>query len=220
MELIRVVLADDHTLVRAGIRSLLEAIGNVEVVAEASNGREALEQVRKHGPDLVVFDIGMKEMDGLQAAAALSQEYPQIRCIILSMHSTRDVVERALQAGASAYLVKDAAITELELAVHAVIRGEVYLSPAISRQMIASHMPGGRAARSQEDALTDRQREVLQMIAAGKSTKEIARLLAISGKTVEAHRAQIMDRLGVRNVANLVMEAVRRGIVHVEKDAG
>lgn len=218
MAKIRVVLADDHTLVRAGIRNLLESIENVVVLGEASNGREALELVRRHKPDLVVLDIGMKEMDGLQAADALRRELPQVKSIILSMHSTRDVVERALQAGASAYLVKDAAITELELAVRAVSRGEVYLSPAVSRQMIAGHLPGGRAQADADDTLTGRQREVLHLIAAGRSTKEIARELGVSGKTVEAHRAQIMDRLGVRNVANLVMEAVRRGLVHVQKD--
>ncbi len=217
MTTIRVVIADDHTLVRAGIRTLLEDIEYVEVVAEAANGREALELTRKHHPDLAVLDIGMKEMDGLQAAAAIRREFPQVRVIMLSMHSTRDVVEQALRAGASAYLVKDAAITELELAVRAVSRGEVYLSPAVSRQVVAGYMPGG-AKRSPDDTLTRRQREILQLIASGKNTKEIARALTLSPKTVEAHRAQIMERLNVRNVANLVMEAVRRGIVHVEKD--
>jgi len=220
MTKIRVVLADDHTLVRAGIRTLLEGIDNVEVVAEASDGREALELTRKHLPELAVLDIGMKEMDGLQAAAAIRREFPETKVIILSMHSTRDVVEQALRAGASAYLVKDAAVTELELAVHAVSRGEVFLSPAVSRQVVAGYMGGGRAERSAENALTGRQLEVLQQIGAGKSTKEIARALGLSAKTVEAHRAQIMERLGVRNVADLVMEALSRGLIQVRKGGG
>jgi DNA-binding NarL/FixJ family response regulator len=217
---IRVVLADDHTLVRAGIRTLLESIESVEVVGEASNGREALELVRKHLPDLVLLDIGMKEMDGLQAAAAIRQEHPQIKAIILSMHSTPDVVEQALRAGASAYLVKDAAITELELAVRAAMRGEVFLSPAVSAQIVAGYVQGDQARRLPDDALTARQQEVLQLIGSGKSTKEIARLLGISTKTVEAHRAQIMEKLGVRNVAKLMMEAVGRGLISVKKTDG
>jgi DNA-binding NarL/FixJ family response regulator len=217
---IRVVLADDHTLVRAGIRTLLESIEGVEVVGEASNGREALELVRKHEPDLVLLDIGMKEMDGLQAAAAIKQELPQIKAIILSMHSTPDVVEQALRAGASAYLVKDAAITELELAVRAAMRGEVFLSPAVSAQIVAGYVQGDQVRRLPDDALTSRQQEVLQLIGSGKSTKEIARLLGISTKTVEAHRAQIMEKLGVRNVAKLMMEAVGRGLISVKKTDG
>jgi DNA-binding NarL/FixJ family response regulator len=217
---IRVVLADDHTLVRAGIRTLVESIENVEVVGEAANGREALELVRQHLPDLVLLDIGMKGMDGLQAAAAIKQELPQIKAIILSMHSTPDVVEQALRAGASAYLVKDAAITELEIAVRAAMRGEVYLSPAVSAQVVAGYVQGDQARRLPDDALTSRQQEVLQLIGSGKSTKEIARTLGISTKTVEAHRAQIMEKLGVRNIAELMMEAVGRGLISVKRTEG
>jgi DNA-binding NarL/FixJ family response regulator len=213
---IRVVLADDHTLVRAGIRTLLESLDGLEVVGEASDGGQALELARAKLPDIVVLDIGMKEMDGLQAAAALKQELPQIKTIMLSMHSTPDVVEQALRAGASAYLVKDAATTELELAVRAVMRGEVYLSPAVSRQVVAGYMRDDKTESMPDEALTSRQREVLQMIATGNSTKEIARAMNISAKTVEAHRAQIMEKLGVRNVANLVMEAIRRGLISVK----
>ena len=213
-----VVLADDHTLVRAGIRGLLEGIENVEVVGEAANGREALELVRKHHPELVVLDIGMKDMDGLQATEAIKREFPQTTAIILSMHSTHDVVERALRAGASAYLVKDAAVMELEIALRAVARGETYLSPAVSKQVVAGYMENGKIERS-ADALTDRQREVLRLIAEGKSNKEIARALSLSAKTIEAHRAQIMERLGASNVADLIMEAISRGLVQVRKAA-
>jgi DNA-binding NarL/FixJ family response regulator len=213
---VRVVLADDHTLVRAGIRTLLESLDNVEVVGEASDGGQALELARTQLPDIVLLDIGMKEMDGLRAAAALRLELPQIKTIMLSMHSTADVVEQALRAGASAYLVKDAATTELELAVRAVMRGEVYLSPAISRQVVAGYVRNDASKPMSDEGLTARQLEVLRMIASGQSTKEIARALGISAKTVEAHRAQIMEKLGVRNVANLVMEAVRRGLISVK----
>jgi DNA-binding NarL/FixJ family response regulator len=217
MSKIRIVLADDHTLVRAGMRTLLEAIENVEIVAEAANGREAVELARLHNPDMVVLDIGMAEMDGLQATIAIKRELPSVKAIILSMHDTSDIVEQALRAGASAYLVKNAAITELELAVRAVTRGDVYLSPAISRQVVAGYVKGGHAERDRADALTPRQHEILKLIGQGKNTKEIARLLDLSGKTVEAHRAQIMERLGVRDVANLVLEAIRRGLIQVEK---
>lgn len=172
---------------------------------------------RKHRPDMVVLDIGMAEMDGLQATAAIRSELPDVKAIILSMHNTGDIVEQALRAGASAYLVKDAAITELELAVRAVSRGDVYLSPAISRQVVAGYVKGGRGDRGPADVLTLRQHEILQLIGEGKNTKEIARLLNLSGKTVEAHRAQIMERLGVRDIANLVLEAIRKGLISVKK---
>ncbi len=217
MNKIRIVLADDHTLVRAGIRSLLETMDEVEVVAEAGNGREALELARKHGPELAVLDIGMAEMDGLQATAAIRRERPDVKVIILSMHNTGDIVEQALRAGASAYLVKDAAKTELELAVRAVMRGDVYLSPAVSRQVVAGYVKGGQAGRDAAAELTPRQHEILTLIGEGKNTKEIARLLKLSAKTVEAHRAQIMERLGVHDMANLVLEAIRRGLISVRK---
>ncbi|MBI3373942.1 MAG: response regulator transcription factor [Betaproteobacteria bacterium] len=217
MTRIRIILADDHTLVRAGMRTLLEAIEGVDVVAEAANGRQALELTRKHRPDMVVLDIGMAEMDGLQATAAIKSELPEVRAIILSMHDSGDIVEQALRAGASAYLVKDAAITELELAVRAVSRGDVYLSPAISRQVVAGYVKGGRGERVPAGVLTPRQQEILQLLGEGRNTKEIARLLNLSGKTVEAHRAQIMERLGVRDIANLMLEAIRRGLISVRK---
>lgn len=217
MEEIRVVLADDHTLVRAGIKSLLEAMAGVMVLGEAADGLAAIDQARKHQPDVMILDIGMVQMDGLQATTAIKREWPQIKVIILSMHRTGDIVAQALRCGASAYLVKDAAIAELELALHAVSRGEVYLSPAVSRQMVAGYMPGSQAARAENDVLTARQHQILQLIGEGKNTKEIARVLDLSAKTVEAHRAQIMERLGARDIANLVLEAIRRGLISVNK---
>ena len=217
MEAIRVVLADDHTLVRAGIKSLLEAMDGVSVMGEASDGRAAVELARKHQPQVMILDIGMPQMDGLQATAAIKREWPQIKVIILSMHSTGDIVGQALRCGASAYLVKDAATAELELALRAVNRGEVYLSPAVSIQMVSAYMPGAQSASAKADVLTARQHEILQLIGEGKNTKEIARILDLSAKTVEAHRAQIMERLGARDIANLVLEAIRRGLISVKK---
>ena len=217
MEAIRVVLADDHTLVRAGIKSLLEAMDGVSVMGEASDGRAAVELARKHQPQVMILDIGMPQMDGLQATAAIKREWPQIKVIILSMHSTGDIVGQALRCGASAYLVKDAATAELELALRAVNRGEVYLSPAVSMQMVSAYMPGAQSASAKADVLTARQHEILQLIGEGKNTKEIARILDLSAKTVEAHRAQIMERLGARDIANLVLEAIRRGLISVKK---
>ncbi|MCX7144345.1 MAG: response regulator transcription factor [Proteobacteria bacterium] len=217
MEQIRVVLADDHTLVRAGIKSLLEAMIGVAVMGEAADGRAAIELAREHQPDVMILDIGMARMDGLQATRAIKDEWPRIKVIILSMHSTADVVGQALRCGASAYLVKDAATAELELALRAVTRGEIYLSPAVSRQMVAGYMPGGQAPNPEKDRLTARQHEILQLIGEGKNTKEIARALDLSTKTVEAHRAQIMERLGARDIANLVLEAIRRGLISVRK---
>ena len=218
MEAIRVVLADDHTLVRAGIKSLLEAMDGVSVMGEAADGRAAVELARKHQPQVMILDIGMPHVDGLQATTTIKREWPQIKVIILSMHSTGDIVGQALRCGASAYLVKDAATAELELALRAVNRGEVYLSPAVSMQMVSGYMPGGQAASAKKaDVLTARQHEILQLIGEGKNTKEIARILDLSAKTVEAHRAQIMERLGARDIANLVLEAIRRGLISVKK---
>ena len=217
MQPLRVVLADDHTLVRAGIRALLETMEGVSVLAEAADGRAAVDAARTHQPDVIILDVGMAQMDGLQAAAAIKREWPQVKIIMLSMHSTADIVGQALGCGASAYLVKDAATAELELALRAVSRGEVYLSPAVSRQMVAGFMPGGEAKQEEKNPLTARQHEILQLIGAGKNTKEIARALDLSVKTVEAHRSQIMERLGARDIANLVLEAIRRGLISVKK---
>ncbi|MFN7087228.1 MAG: response regulator [Burkholderiales bacterium] len=212
MKAVRILLADDHTIVRAGIRSLLESPGKYEVVAEASNGHEALELARALRPDIVLMDIAMPGVNGLEATATLTRELPDTRVIILSMHAGEDFVRQALRAGAAAYLLKESATQELDLAIAAVMAGNAYLSPTVSRQVVAGYVgntPDGKAAA----ALTPRQREVLKLVAEGKSTKEIAHLLGVSGKTVETHRAQLMERLGIRDVAGLVRYAIRTGLV-------
>jgi DNA-binding NarL/FixJ family response regulator len=209
---IRVVLVDDHALVRAGMRSLLGTMAQVEVVGEASSGDEALALARTLQPDVVLMDIAMKGMTGLEAATRMREACSRARVIILSMHSGEEYVLQALRAGAVGYLLKDAATGELELALRSVMRGESWFSPAVSRQVVEGYVQrvGGETVA---DVLTARQREVLRLVAGGKSTKEIAFDLNLSVKTVETHRAQIMERLGIRDVAGLVRYALRTGLV-------
>lgn len=220
MKAIRVLLVDDHRLVRAGIRSLLEKVAAVNVVAEADNGREALQVVEKYQPDVVLMDIAMAGLNGVEAASRLSRDFPEIRVIILSMHATEEYVLRALRAGAAGYLLKDSATVELELAVQAVARGETYLSPAVSKHVINGYVKRISGKQSQDDPesgrqeeLTARQREVLQLIAEGNTTKEVAQKLSLSAKTVETHRLQLMERLDIHDLAGLVRYAIRIGLV-------
>jgi DNA-binding NarL/FixJ family response regulator len=212
----RVLLADDHVLVRAGIRSLLEKMSGIEVVAEAGDGYEALELTKKHFPNVVLMDIAIPGLNGLEALARATKEFPAVKVIILSMHANEEYVLRALRAGACGYLLKDAAVTELELALRAVTRGETYLSPRISKRVIGSYLERLGNERPLREELTPRQREIVQLIAEGKNTKEIAFLLKVSVKTVEAHRAQLMARLDIHDVAGLVRYAMRVGLVPPE----
>lgn len=209
--MIRVLIADDHELVRAGIASLLRAMEGIEVVAEARDGDEALALAAVHRPQVVVLDITMKGMGGLDAAARLAAEHPGTRVVMLSMHSDPAIVQQALASGAAGYLLKDAVVAELEDALRRVVRGETYLSPSLSRQVVEGFMRSNSGRRA-DPVLTPRQREVLKLVAAGKGTKEIAFDLGLSAKTVEAHRAQIQERLGIRDVAGLVRYAIRAGI--------
>ncbi len=214
MNSFKILLADNHTLVRAGIRALLEQIANVVVVGEAADGREAIKLVDQHRPNLVLMDITMPVMNGIEATARIVKEYPQVRVVMLSVHTDEEYVLQALRAGATGYLLKDAGRAELELAVAAVARGETYLSPAVSRHVVGDYFR--RTATSAEgrlETLTPRQREILQLIAEGKSTKEIASILNVSVKTVETHRAQLMERLDIHDVAGLVRYAIRTGVV-------
>jgi DNA-binding NarL/FixJ family response regulator len=213
----RLLLVDDHILVRAGIRSLLEKIAGMEVVAEAGDGREALELAKKHLPDVVLMDIGLPGLNGLEALARLIKDFSAMKVIVLSMHSNEEYVLRGLRAGASGYLLKDGAVAELELALRAVARGDTYLSPRISRFVIGNYLERSGIDRRPREDLTPRQREIVQLIAEGKSTKEIAFLLNLSAKTVEAHRAHLMVRLDIHDVAGLVRYAMRVGLVPTEK---
>jgi len=187
---VRVVLADDHTLVRAGIRSLLESIDGVEVVGESGDGRETLELIAKHRPDVALLDIAMPG------------------------HADTTYLNQALRAGVSGYLLKGAAVAELPLALQAVMRGETYLTPKISQRVVEGFLSGdGEPADDPLESLTARQREILQLIAEGRSTKEIAGMLDVSVKTVETHRTRLMERLDIRDVPGLVRFAIRAGLV-------
>jgi DNA-binding NarL/FixJ family response regulator len=211
---IRVLLADDHRLLRAGLISLLRDVKDVDVVAEAGDGEEALALVAELKPDVLLTDIAMPKLNGLEVAARVTEEYPATRVIILSMHLDEEYVRAAVSSGAAGYLLKDTDLAELDRAIRAVVRGETFLSPAVSTQLMADYQRlalGGRG--SSEDPLTPRQREVLRHIAEGKTTKAIARLLGISTKTVETHRTQLMERLNIHDVAGLVRYAIRSGLV-------
>jgi len=212
---IRVVLADDHALVRAGIRALLTGIAGIEVVGEAQDGHQVIELVDKLRPRLVLMDIAMPGLNGLEATARIAKSHPGTAVIILSMHAGEEYALQALKAGASGYLLKDADLAELELGISAVARGETYLSPVVSKHLVADYR---RRAAGQEqpdplERLSSRHREVLQLIAEGHTTKDIAAKLKLSVKTVETHRAQLMDRLDIHDVAGLVRFAIRSGLI-------
>lgn len=209
----RVLLADDHTLVRAGLRKLLESMPEVTVVGEADDGLALLALAATLQPDLVLMDIAMAGLNGLEATARLLKAQPGIRVLILSMHQNEEYVRQALRNGAMAYLLKDAAPAELELAIQAVQRGETYLSPAVSRGVVSDYVQRLRGDVAPADALTPRQREVLQLVAEGLSTKEIARRLDLSVKTVDTHRSQLMKQLDIHEVAGLVRYALRSGLI-------
>ncbi|MEB0136496.1 response regulator transcription factor [Actimicrobium sp. CCC2.4] len=208
-----ILLVDDHALVRAGIRSLIDQLNDFVVIAEASDPVEALAWVAQRVPDIVVTDITMGSHSGLDLVRRLREQHPQMAIVILSMHASEELVTEALRLGASAYLLKEAAPAELEIALQAIRRNETYLSPAVSTKMIERFLRAPVVAVNPLDALTTRQLQVLTMIAGRKGTKEIAFELDLSEKTVAAHRAQIMERLGVRDIVGLVLLAVRHGLV-------
>lgn len=213
MKTTRLLLADDHALVRAGIRALLEKLPGVTVVGEAADGREVLAQLAQARPDLVLTDIAMRGQGGLALSAEIRRDHPAIKVLILSMHANEEYVMQALRTGVSGYLLKDAVAAELELALAAVARGEVYLSPAISRRVLDAYLARTSGATPPPDPLTPRQREILRLIAEGNNTKQIAAQLGLSGKTVETHRMELMRRLGIHEVAGLVRYALHSGVV-------
>lgn len=214
---VSVLLADDHALMRAGLRKLLESLPDVEVVGEADDGQAAVALAEQLRPDLVLMDIAMPGLNGLEAAARLTKAYPQTRVVILSMHQNEDYVRQALRAGAAGYVLKDAAPAELELALKTVVRGDSWLSPAVSKGVMSDYVQRLRDEKHPGNALTPRQREVLQLIAEGSSTKEIARRLDLSVKTVESHRTQLMKQLDLHDVSALVRYAIRTGLISSEK---
>ena len=200
MSLIRVLIADDHALVRTGFRSLLEKLG-FQVIGEARNGNEALQMIQSLRPDIVLMDIAMPELNGLEATTRITSEFPNVRVIILSMHATVEYARRAVRAGAAGYLLKDSSAAELDLALQAVARGETYLCSRVSKYIVSDYTQGVQTRASSLDKLTTRQREILQLIAEGYSRKEIAEKLNISAKTFDTYRAQLMEQLDIHDVA-------------------
>lgn len=213
MKPIRVLLVDDHQLVRAGIQALLCNLPGVEVVGEANDGREALRLVAAHHPDVVLMDIMMPSMNGLEAAARIVKESPTTRVIMLSVNAGEEYVLQALRAGAAGYLLKNIRPAELETAIRAVARGERYLTTTVSKHVIDAYLQRVGPEASSLDRLTPRQREVLQLVAEGATTKEIGRKLGVSVKTAEMHRSQLMEALGIHDVAGLVRYAIRMGVI-------
>ncbi len=211
--MIRIVLADDHQLVRAGFRALLEQRPGLEIIGEASNGHELLDLVRDTRPDVAIVDITMPSLNGIDATARLKREYPDTKVVIVSAHSEVTVAIRALRVGAQAYVVKDSTSSELSAALDSIMNGEVYLSPSISAQIVDSAVTGMDLTGSVDERLTSRQREVLQLVAEGCTSKEIGGRLSLSIRTVDAHRRHIMSILDIHEVAGLVRYAIREGLI-------
>lgn len=214
MDLIRILIADDHALVRAGIRALVEKIEGLTVVAEAGKGSEAKDLITKLKPDLVLLDITMPDGNGFDVLSHVQQKFPNIRVIVLTVHEAGEYAIRALREGAAGFLPKSAASTELEQAIKTVVKGGRYISPETSQKTVLEFGKGTK--KDQLEALSPRQREVLRLIAEGKTTKQIAQALEISVKTVETHRAQLMERLDIHDVAGLVRYAIIVGLIQVE----
>jgi DNA-binding NarL/FixJ family response regulator len=214
----RIILADDHGIMREGLRALLEKQSGIEVIAEADNGRTTVELSRELKPDVVIIDIAMPDLNGIEATRQIVAESPGVKVIALSMHSDRKFVREMLSAGASGYMLKDSAFEELDKAVSTVNDNKTYLSPGIAETVVKDYL--GKIVTDNSAAsiaLTNREREVLQLYAEGKTTKQIASLLFLSIKTIETHRKQIMGKLGLNGIAELTKYAIREGLTSLEK---
>lgn len=223
MSPIRLIIVDDHLLVRAGVRLLLENLPDFQIVAEAGNGLDALQLIGKHLPDIVLLDIALPGLNGLDVTERVKNEFPTVRVLLLSMHNSEEYVLRAMRLGAAGYLLKDTGPAELELALRAVARGESYLSPAISRHVIDGYVQrtnpptsNGSPVNLPGKQLSPRQEEILKLIADGHTTKEIAQQLGITAKTVDAHRTSLMKELDIHDIAGLVRYAIRIGLISTE----
>ena len=214
---LKVVLADDHPVVRAGVRAELEKLPGVTVVGEATDGREALELIKEHRPDVVFMDISMRGLNGLEATGRITKEFPQVRVVILSVHQNEEYFWQALKSGAAGYLLKKAATAELAAALKRVVGGEIYLAREISNRLVKK-LPLQQIAhqKSPLEKLTERQREILQLIAEGQTTKAIALILKVSPKTVEYHRAKLMENLKIFDIPGLVRFALQSGLISQE----
>lgn len=217
MKRIRVLVVDDHTIVRDGICALLELAGDMEVVGEAINGMEALQQVKKLSPDVVLMDIAMPVLGGLEATARIRKQYPRIKVLALTQYDNKEYIYPVIEAGASGFISKMAASSELVAGIRSVYAGDSFLSPSIARVFIEDHQRGAKLQETQDpyEQLTDREKDVLKLIAEGHTTQEIADLLVISPKTVEGHRTSLMSKLDIRNRIDLVKYAIRKGIISI-----
>ncbi|HWV47487.1 MAG TPA: response regulator transcription factor [Nitrospira sp.] len=215
MSPLRVVIAEDHALVRAGMRALLQKIEGIEVVSDVGDGWEAVKSVQTDTPDLVLMDIAMPGLNGLDATSRIVRESPTTRVILLSMHANEEYFQQALEVGASGYLLKGAELAELELALKTVARGETYLTPAVAKYAIKAYREKSDGPSGPLTKLSMRQREILQLIAEGQTTKDIAQRLNLSVKTVETHRSQLMERLDIHDVPGLVRFAMRVGLIQL-----
>ena len=215
----RVLLAEDHTIVRKGLCALLDAEPSIEVIGEAQDGREALLKAEQLHPDIVLMDISMPGLNGLEATRQIKKRFPEVKVLILTVHSDEEYIRQILRAGASGYLVKQAAPNELISAIEAIQRGESYLSPSVSKKVVQEYVQhaAGAAEEDSYERLTDREREVLQLIAEGNSTRDIAELLHMSVKTAETHRARLMGKLDIHSTAELTQYAIRKGVISLDK---
>lgn len=212
---IRIVLADDHTIIRSGLRLLLEQQPDFKVVAEAEDGRQAVERISQHHPDVAILDIGMPELNGIEATRQIVSSEPHPNVVILSMHADEGYVLRALKAGARAYILKNAAEADLIRAVRAVSEGKSFFSPVISKMLLEDYVRQVREKEVEDsyDLLTPREREILQLLAEGKTNKEIAAILKLSPYTVETHRGNLLQKLNLHSVPELILYAVRKGVI-------
>lgn len=217
MPKIRVLVVDDHTIVRDGVRALLTLAGDIEVVGEAANGREALEMVRQLAPDVVLMDIAMPILGGLEATRRIRKEFPAVKVLALTQYDDREYVFPVLEAGASGFLSKTAASSELTAAVRYVYQGESYLSPAVAKLVVEERQQEAalRDRNDPYDQLTDRERDVLKLVAEGYTTQEMADMLVISPKTVEGHKSSLMNKLNIHNRLDLFKYALRRGVIDI-----
>ena len=214
---IRIILADDHQIVRQGLRILLEAEPDMEVIAEADNGRKVLKQAQELAPDVIIMDLSMPELNGIEATRQILSGAPEVKVVALSMHSDSLFVLNMIKSGASGYLLKDCALEELVKAIRTVIDQKTYLSPGISDIVIRDFVTGWQTTNSSAfSVLSPREREVLQLMAEGRTTNQIADGLCVSVKTVEAHRKQVMTKLGIHSVAELTKYAIRQGLTSLE----
>jgi DNA-binding NarL/FixJ family response regulator len=211
----RILIVDDHALLRSGLRALLTDNPSFEVVGEADNGRDAIRAVGQYGPNLVLMDLSMPDMNGMEAITEIKRRYPEVRVLVITLHKSEDYVHAALKAGANGYILKDATPDEFRVAIRNVLAGKTYLSMDVSANVVSGYLGGGKSvgASNTYDSLTHREREVLKLVAEGRSNREAADFLSLSVKTVEKHRANLMTKLNVKNSAGLTAYAIGKGLV-------